>query len=300
MKKQETEVNAPELFTFILLCYNNIPLLYEMLRSVFQQDYPALQVIVSDDGSAGFDEDEIKSFIYANRPKNLREILVRRNAQNLGTVCNVEKALVLSRGAYVWILAADDCIVDTTAASRFVHAFQKDVSLQALCAQVELCSEDLKEKTGVVPAETQLHLLESGTALQQFSLFARECWLPAAGTCYRASALPLIWPLPRECRLIEDWPAYTRLTRKGYPIRRLTGTVAWHRHGGISHGSLRYTSATQRQYSKDLLFVYQHEVRPFLGQFPLRTQLRIRGRALLRWGHHRFSFLHWFVARLRK
>ncbi len=297
---QNSGDTQPELLSIILLSYKNLPLLREMLPTVYTQDYPALQLIISDDGSEGFDAKALKAEIDAARPANLLEVLVRTGGQNQGTVRNVEAALALCRGAYIWILAADDCIADATAAGRFVRAFQADASVQLLCAQVDMYSEDMREKLGEALSPQRLRLLEAGTALEQFAEFARDCCLPAAGVCYRASAFAHIGPLPRECRLIEDWPAYIRLARKGFVARRLAGTVARHRHGGISSSALRYPSAAQRWYSKDLLFVYRHEVRPFLGLLPPRDRAKARGRAVLRWLHHRFGFVYGLIEWLRQ
>lgn len=289
----------PPLFSIVVLSYNNCGLLPHMLASVFAQSYAPIQLVVSDDASPDFDEAALRDFCEKHRPPAM-QVAIRANKANRGTVAHLEQALAACRGRYIWLLAADDVIADHTAAARFVAAFEEAGSdTLALCAQVALYNDTLTEQQGVYLSAQQIKLLQEGTALAQFEAFSRECWAPAVGTCYRAEAFDVIGKLSDRYRLVEDWPAYIRLVCAGHPLRGVAATVVSHRAGGISHGAARYASSVRRQYSRDLLQVYQREVRPQLGALPPRARLRARARAVLRWVHHRFWPITFLIDSLR-
>lgn len=294
-----TSINIDPLFSIVVLSYNNCNLLLDMLTSIFAQTYPCIQLIISDDASLDFDRDAVQSFCDQNKPADM-DVVVFAGKENIGTVANAERARAACSGKYIWMLAADDMIADKEAVSRFVAAFDTaDPNTLALCAQVALYDESLTNLCGQFLSAPQTQLLFEGDVKAQFKAFSRECWVPAVGTCYRAEAFSVIGKLSNLYRLVEDWPAYLRLVCSGHPLRGLQQIAVHHRHGGVSHGATRTTTTVQRQYSRDLLMVYQQEIRPNLDLLPIGARLRARFRAVLRWGHHRFGFVTTLVDLLR-
>ena len=61
-----------ELISISILTYRNYRYLYEALESVFSQDYSNIELIVSDDGSDNFPEDEIRTYIQKNKKNNIK------------------------------------------------------------------------------------------------------------------------------------------------------------------------------------------------------------------------------------
>ena len=71
------------LISVLVLCYKNRALLNGMLKSIAMQKYPNIQLIVSDDGSSDFFVDEVKNYIASLKADNIREIIVRKNKENI-------------------------------------------------------------------------------------------------------------------------------------------------------------------------------------------------------------------------
>ena len=87
INKQHSEdtVRIP-LFSIGIVCYRNWEYLNDAIDSVLSQDYPRIQLIISDDGSDGFPIDRFRDYIESHRRDNLVEYLVRQSEQNEGTV----------------------------------------------------------------------------------------------------------------------------------------------------------------------------------------------------------------------
>lgn len=288
------------LFSIVVLCYNNYSFLLEMLDTVYRQTYPNMELVICDDGSEDFDENNLRAYCACRQPENIDTIIIA-NERNVGTVRNVELARSHCHGEYIWVLAADDIIVDDDAAIKFFQAFQQvPHDILALCGQVQLFDETMSVNMGRYLDEEQYTLLDKCDSKAQFECFSRECWAPAVGTCYRKQAFQIIGNLSEKYKIIEDWPAYIRLVRAGHALRGISATLVHHRQGGISHGATRYSRAKQKQYSEDLLNVYASEIRPYLKSMPFPSRAITYTRAVFRWVHHRFWPLTFLIDRVRR
>ena len=58
---------VPGLISFGIVCYRNWEYLTETIDSVLAQDYPAIQLIISDDGSKGFPLEQFRDYIEKNK-----------------------------------------------------------------------------------------------------------------------------------------------------------------------------------------------------------------------------------------
>lgn len=97
-----------ELISISILTYRNYRYLYEALESVFSQDYSNIELIVSDDGSDNFPEDEIRTYIQKNKKNNIKNVIVNHEKVNQGTVKHINKVIDLANGDYFAALAGDD------------------------------------------------------------------------------------------------------------------------------------------------------------------------------------------------
>ena len=97
----------------ILLLYNNSEFLEECLDSVLAQDYPAVEIIVVDDGSKSFDQSGIETYIREHKKDNIRNFIVYQNECNFGTVRSANGAIRKASGRYIKLLAGDDALYNS-------------------------------------------------------------------------------------------------------------------------------------------------------------------------------------------
>lgn len=94
------------LVTVICLCYNHVEFVVESLRSVLNQQYKNIELIIVDDCSTDNSKSVIKNWLL-----NYPEIPFIINEVNLGNTKSFNKALKIANGDYIIDLAADDVLL---------------------------------------------------------------------------------------------------------------------------------------------------------------------------------------------
>lgn len=95
-----------DLVTFLLVTYNQELFIKEALEAAVNQDYPNLEIVVSDDASTDSTYNLVIDYLSTYNGKH--KISAYRNERNLGLVGNLNKALSYSKGKYIVIAAGDD------------------------------------------------------------------------------------------------------------------------------------------------------------------------------------------------
>ncbi|PYK97795.1 MAG: hypothetical protein DME19_15000 [Verrucomicrobia bacterium] len=104
--------------SFIVPCYNYAYFLGECVSSILRQSYPRFEVLIMDDHSPDNTPEVARSFA---DPR----VVHIRNERNLGLVANINKALGLAQGEYVWPISADDKLRDDCGLERYARFIDK-------------------------------------------------------------------------------------------------------------------------------------------------------------------------------
>ncbi len=99
--------------TLVVPAYNHEDYIEECLSSVLGQDYPALEVIIINDGSTDATGERIKAFLAANR-QDFKYI----SKQNEGLLRTLNAAIEMATGRYFCELASDDLLLPTSISER--------------------------------------------------------------------------------------------------------------------------------------------------------------------------------------
>lgn len=95
------------LVSLIITSYNRESMIAKAIESALEQDYPNLEIIISDNCSTDNTDTIIKR--YTNDPR----IRYTRNETNIGMLPNYRKATYeLSSGSYVTYVSSDDYLTD--------------------------------------------------------------------------------------------------------------------------------------------------------------------------------------------
>src|ERR1035437_2272954 len=89
--------------TFVVPCYNLAHLLPECINSILTQSYEDFEILIMDDCSPDATPQVAQSF----RDPRVKHI---RNEKNLKHLANYNKGISMARGAYVWLISADDLL----------------------------------------------------------------------------------------------------------------------------------------------------------------------------------------------
>lgn len=100
------QTNWP-LVSIIITSYNRATMISKSIESALAQDYPNLEIIISDNCSTDTSDTVIKRYIHDPRIK------YNRNAENIGMLGNFRKATYeLSQGEYITYVNSDDYLTD--------------------------------------------------------------------------------------------------------------------------------------------------------------------------------------------
>ena len=99
--------------SFVVPCYRLAHLLGECVSSILAQSFEDFEIVIMDDCSP----DDTAGVARGFRDPRVRYI---RNDVNLGHLRNYNRGLELARGAYVWLISADDVLCGPHALQRFV------------------------------------------------------------------------------------------------------------------------------------------------------------------------------------
>jgi len=151
--------------------YNRATYLAETIRSALAQDYPNLEIIVSDNASTDATTDIIKQFV--DEPR----LRFHRNKSNVGMVANWRILLYeLVSGDWFIILSDDDYLVDSSYVSKAIALSQKDVNIGLVYANGYILYTNRNEKVELaIPYDeieygTNIFLRKHRVMPQEFTL----------------------------------------------------------------------------------------------------------------------------------
>ncbi len=246
-------MSGAPLVSILVPTYGQAAYLPAALSGALAQDYPNLEVVVSDDASPDDTETLVKSW---SDPR----LRYYRNDPNLGRVGNYRRTLYeYARGRWVLNLDGDDCLIDRSFISAAVAAAEGEKDTVMVCADrferddpfdLPAFSEDARE----TPPE-----YFDGTAYV-LSL-PKPAWrVHHLATLYDREAAMAIG-FYRKNIVSSDYESLWRLAL-GRPIAHIPARVAiWRRHGRNASRSGRVENAianyalfdSVRDYARDAL-----------------------------------------------
>lgn len=257
-------MNKP-LVSLIILSYKNYKYIYEALESVLCQDYPNIEIVISNDGSDDFNIKEIKKYLNKNKKNNIKNIVINNNSKNIGTVKNINKAIKLSKGEYIFLLAADDTIYDNKVISKLLSSFNKLPKKElVLISQVGMYDIKLKKLIQPFLSNEDINRIKTLTPQKLFAEMSTRCIVPGSGICYKRNIFKKYGYFDENYVLVEDFSYGLKLSRLGIKHNYVDSISVKHRDGGISHGNINGEIHKNKQYDLDILNILKNEVKPYL------------------------------------
>jgi len=126
--------------SIIIPTYNRANYLPQAIESALSQDYPNLEVIVSDNCSTDETPEIVKKYMNDERFRYFR------NKENIGMVRNWRKAVFeYSTGDWFLILSDDDYFIDNKYISKAIGLAKKDEKIVLIYANGYILNEETKE-----------------------------------------------------------------------------------------------------------------------------------------------------------
>lgn len=166
--------------TFVVPCYKLAHLLGECVRSILSQTYKDFELLIMDDCSPDDTAQVAQSF----RDPRVRHI---RNDPNLGHLRNYNYGISLAKGAYIWLISADDRLHSDAVLERYVTLMDANPSAgYAFCPAMRLEDGHVKELLEysvlghgdrIVNGRKFLeHLISANTVVAPSAMARKECY----------------------------------------------------------------------------------------------------------------------------
>ncbi len=259
------------LVSVVTLTYKKFDLIYETIQSVMDQDYPEIELIISDDGSASFPGREIESYLTKNSKSNL-SYQILSSERNQGTVRNINRAYKAASGKYIINLSADDTFCGPDIISRIVSDMECN-GYDLMATRRELASEK-GEFLGYLPKDRNIKRIEKLNTpyLQHKAFITGEFFDMASGSaiCIRNDTIKNMGYYDEKYVLWEDGPLFTRYTKHSCIATDYSIVSTRYCLGGISN------SGTNPLMERDIRLYNTTDRCEDVDRFDRITQMKVR------------------------
>ena len=189
----------------IVISYNNFRYIFQALDSILSQTYSNIQLIISDDGSEDFNEKKLKRYLKRKDKKNVTDLIININKENLGTVKHLEMLYPICTGELITIIAADDAFADKNVFRDFANEYlHYDKKVGVITSLLAMCDTKLKKVNFIFTNEKDVALINSGNSRRLFEELAYRCVMPSSGTVITPEVHKLIGKLSDDYSYVED------------------------------------------------------------------------------------------------
>lgn len=265
--------NMKPLVTVAVLVYNNVQYIKDCVGSILEQNYPNIQLIISDDSSDDFNKDFVEEFIRKNNRGNVESVFIHTMEKNVGTCRNFNFALSHSKGKYVKFIAADDLFYDTDSLSRLVTAAENDTA-NVVIARAPNYDMYLERQEWIYPSDKHWAQMKRAANNPKafFGLMSQYCLISAPSVLFNCDFLNEMGGADERYRLIEDWPLWMRMLRTGKRFTFLDEPVVIYRSGGVSNGE---KNAAYAKHQIEYADVIKYECLAYPEAFANKKQFRL-------------------------
>ncbi len=255
------------LVSIIVPTYNNKNYICDCLDSIMIQLYPCIELIISDDGSDDFNDIDIEIYINKRKNSNIINYKIIHHNINIGTVKNLNNAIFNSEGEYIIGLSGDDCFFDENSVSNVVKAFKNSNAL-IMTSYRYIYDNSMQKVRGILPKKKHVELLRNQKKL--YNQLCKENFISGASTYYSREFFKKYGLFNENYKLIEDYPKYLQIVRRGCQIEFIDKVIIKYRDGGITSSSYSI-NIKKNQLSKDINKVIYNEILQFPEKISLYT-----------------------------
>lgn len=260
-------MNREDIFTIIILVYNNQQYIKECIDSVLEQNYEYIEIIISDDASQEFSRKGIEEYINENKKNNIINIIINENEQNLGTVKSINNGIKLATGNYFMTLACDDKLHDKNILKDIVDEFKRSNHM-AIIGRIEILDATLENLIEVYPYPPIIEFFRKNEPIDIYKRLCEANCLPGPGFSYTRDLINMYGLYDEDYKLVEDYPRYVYLSRMGCRIWFMDRITVKHRYGvGVySKAMNQRDNEIGNQYKKDKLLSRIKEIEPYIDK----------------------------------
>lgn len=205
--------------TIGIVTYNASKFIIEALESAFEQSYPELHLIVSDDASGDNTLAIVASWIAQERvQKRFRTIQLLKVAQNTGVSANCNRVIHAAQTDWIKFHAGDDILLPTCIEDNMKYV-SNHTEAKILFSQIQVYQDTFYAANLVktTPASFPNNLFDPDfDASKQFQILCQSDRIHFTPSyMFHKAALAQVGFYDESERLVEDYPMWLKLTKAG-------------------------------------------------------------------------------------
>lgn len=219
--------------TIIVMVYKNLNQVIQTLDSIKKQTYSNYEVIVSDDGSPNYTQEDFDKITeqYKNEFTYFKLI---NNGINRGTVKHFNSLIKQAKGAIICPLSSGDQFYNENSLQEIMNAFDQEDEL------IYTSKRMIKKENSIeyYPSLYQVSLLDQSNHFFEY-IMKYGNFVSGASTYYKKDIFDKYGFFDEKYRLLEDYPFYAKLALNNEKIGYLDYPTIQYELGGISTASNR-------------------------------------------------------------
>lgn len=256
------------LVSIVILAYEDYSSLEITIKSILNQNYDNMEIILSDDCSKQYSYHQIKSIIKQIDIRTNNVIKIYRNEENMGVVAHANKVAQKCRGKYIKFLPLGDYFATSQSLTILVDKIQN-----SKCKIVTSPSIIYEKETGNAlyqfPSNRRLNKLINKNPSKQFSVISKNNIISAVGTIFDREFFEN-GGFDEKYIHLDDWPTWLRYFRMGNIMEFVTTPTVYYQIGGIS--SNLGNAFKSKLLHNDMIMCYEREILPYKNQFSVATR----------------------------
>lgn len=270
-----------DLFSVIVITYNQQGLIEECLNSILEQDYKYIELIVSDDCSTDSTAELADRWLAKHGDHFVSSELVV-SEQNLGIVNNKARGLRESTANYIKSIAGDD-LLESTALSEAKEIFDSE-GVEVFAGTVRSFRASPRSTRKLIQGEAPSRLKRAYFRFDASAQFRKLCisnFVGAAGVFYTRAFLEKYFSRTQcEFKMMEDWPTWLYATLDGISIPFFEGPIVYYRlhENSLSQVGNDFTdnkkAMMRKELDREILKLYELIVFPNIDRLSAIEKLR--------------------------
>ena len=219
--------------TIIVMVYKNLNQVIQTLDSIKKQTYSNYEVIVSDDGSPNYTQEDFDKITeqYKNEFTYFKLI---NNGINRGTVKHFNSLISQAKGTIICPLSSGDQFYNENSLQEIMNAFDQEDKL------IYTSKRMIKKENSIeyYPSLYQVSLLDQSNHFFEY-IMKYGNFVSGASTYYKKEIFDKYGLFDEKYKLLEDYPFYANLAFNNEKIGYIDYPTIQYELGGISTASNR-------------------------------------------------------------
>lgn len=261
-----------KLVSVVVVTYNQSAFVLETLDSIYDQTYPALELIVSDDCSRDNTLEAVEKWIETHRDR-FESVQILTSEANMGVTRNCNRGIHSATGEYFQLIAGDDLLMPDAIEEKV--AFSQHTGAKWFVSRVEVFGKESPKKQEMIAfCERGYEIISRGYEAQMENILYGNYIAGPSGGFMRTADFKELGGYDERYPMMEDYPFIYHYLKAGNEIILLDKVLARYR---ISEGSLISSKASPMWFSWRKFFFNE-----LLGELLRRKKYKKALRRLLR------------------